>query len=159
MKLTNATEQALAVVAVLSTQKGDTPVSSITIYKKLALSQSYVSKLLRKLVVANIITGVSGNNGGFYIEKKVSDITLLDIVEAIEGPLVSFPNSGVLARAFSEFSNIAQSGEVVVSEAFRKADSVWDESLRKITVADVLHQVFREYEDVPRRNWNTEIEG
>ena len=77
MKLTNATEQALAIMAMLAVQHQSIPVSSETIYTKLAVSPSYVKKLLRKLVVARLIGGVSGNNGGFYLEKAPSDISLL----------------------------------------------------------------------------------
>ena len=101
MKLTNATEQALAIMAMLAVQHQSIPVSSETIYTKLAVSPSYVKKLLRKLVVARLIGGVSGNNGGFYLEKAPSDISLLEIVEAIEGPFTSFPDRGVLQRAFT----------------------------------------------------------
>ena len=39
MKLTNATEQALAIIAILATQTEDIPASSQAIYKKLSVSQ------------------------------------------------------------------------------------------------------------------------
>ncbi|MCI0130408.1 MULTISPECIES: Rrf2 family transcriptional regulator [Enterococcaceae] len=158
MKLTNATEQALAIMALLSTQEKDVPVSSIAIYQKLSVSSSYIRKLLRKLVVSNIIEGVSGNNGGFYIKKELSDITLLHIVEAIEEPFHSFPKVGVLERAFSDFTKIAQTGDEQIAECFSRADKKWNKELERITVEDILSDVFREYGEIPHRNWNDFIE-
>jgi len=158
LKLTNATEQALAIMALLSTQEKDVPVSSIAIYQKLSVSSSYIRKLLRKLVVSNIIEGVSGNNGGFYIKKDLSDITLLHIVEAIEEPFHSFPKVGVLERAFSDFTKIAQTGDEQIAECFSRADKKWNKELERITVEDILSDVFREYGEIPHRNWNDFIE-
>lgn len=154
MKLTNATEQALAIMAILATQDEDVPASSQAIYQKLSVSQSYVKKLLRKLVVSKLIEGVSGNNGGFYIERNLNEISLLDIVEAIEGPLHSFPHVGVLERAFFDFNEIAQNGNEKITEVFTQADVAWDEELRKVTIQAVLTDVFERYGEIPRKDWN-----
>lgn len=154
MKLTNATEQALAIMAILAMQKREIPVSSESIYTKLAVSPSYVKKLLRKLVVARLIGGVSGNNGGFYLEKETGDISLLEIVEAIEGPFVSFPAAGVLKRAFSGFDNYAQDGHNTISEFFAEADQLWEAKLKSVSVREVLERVFVKEKEIPLKNWN-----
>ncbi|MBP1041408.1 Rrf2 family transcriptional regulator [Vagococcus sp. BWB3-3] len=154
MKLTNATEQALAIMAMLSMQPKNVPVSSESIYTKLSVSQSYIKKLLRKLVVSKLIGGVSGNNGGFYLEKETSEISLLEIVEAIEGPLETFPDIGVLQRAFSEFDEYAQNGHSIVSSFFSEADRLWEERLRQVSVREVLEKVFEKEVEIPTRDWN-----
>lgn len=154
LKLTNATEQALAIMAILSTQKAEVPVSSESIYTKLAVSPSYIKKLLRKLVVSKLIAGVSGNNGGFYLERNISDINLLEIVEAIEGEFQSFPDVGVLQRAFSEFGEYAQNGDNIISTYFADADRAWENKLREISVDEVLQKVFKKEQAIPARNWN-----
>ncbi len=154
MKLTNATEQAIAILAILATQQEEIPASSEAIYRKLSVSQSYVKKLLRKLVVSKIIEGVSGNNGGFYIEKELKDISLIEVVEAIEGEFHSFPHVGVLESAFSDYIEIAQDGNNVITSVFVKADNAWKEELKQVSVQDLLLEVFREYGEIPRRNWN-----
>lgn len=160
LKLTNATEQALAIMAILSIQKKDVPVSSESIYTKLSVSQSYVKKLLRKLVVSKLIAGVSGNNGGFYLERETDDISLLEIVEAIEGPFQSFPDVGVLQRAFVGFDEYAQNGDNIISGFFSEADRVWEEKLRAITIEEVLKKVFMNEKEIPTRDWNEiEYEG
>lgn len=155
--MTNATEQALAIMAMLATQTKETPASSRAIYEKLTVSPSYIKKLLRKLVVAKIISGVSGTNGGFYIERDLSEVTLLDIVTSIEGPLCSFPHVGVLEQAFTDFTDIAENGEQVIANQFAKADAAWSDVLSRISVQDIMKQVFIDYTDVPMRDWNNEL--
>lgn len=154
MRLTNATEQALAIMAILAVQKRDVPVSSESIYMKLSVSPSYVKKLLRKLVVSRLIGGVSGNNGGFYLEKEIENISLLEIVEAIEGPLETFPNMGVFQRAFSEFDEIAQNGHNIVAAYFSEADRAWEDKLRHTSIKEVVNQVFENENTIPEKNWN-----
>lgn len=154
MKLTNATEQALAIMAILAIQKPDIPVSSDSIYTKLSVSPSYVKKLLRKLVVSKVISGVSGNNGGFYLERDTGDISLLEIVEAIEGSFTSLPDAGVLQRAFADFGTIAQNGDNVIASFFANADKAWEDRLRQTSIKEVLDCVFEEEGLIPTLNWN-----
>ncbi|MGX7013081.1 RrF2 family transcriptional regulator [Vagococcus silagei] len=154
MKLTNATEQAIAIIALLTTQLPDIPASSATINKKLSVSPSYSRKLLRKLVVAEIIGGVSGNNGGFYLERSLDELTLLEVVEAIEGPFVSFPDIGVLERAFANFNELAQNGDKIVSAYFAEADQAWSNTLGNIKVNEVLSLIFSDYKEFPKHDWN-----
>ena len=154
VKLTKATEQALAIIAILSTQDRGIPVSSESIYTKLTVSPSYVKKLLRKLVVSDIISGVSGNNGGFSLRKDPVNINLLEIVEAIEGPLDSFPRIGVLQQAFSEFDEYATQGYHVITSCFEEADQQWKNSLENVSIQSILKTVFVHERQLPMMDWN-----
>ncbi len=106
------------------------------------------------MVVSEIIEGVSGNNGGFYIKKDLSEISLLEIVESIEGPFHSFPHIGVLERAFSDFSKIAHNGNKIIANCFDLADKEWNERLKNISVQHILLDVFSDYGNIPKRDWN-----
>lgn len=156
MKLTNATEQALAIMAILAIQKEEIPVSSDSIYTKLSVSPSYVKKLLRKLVVSKVISGVSGANGGFYLERDTAEISLLEIVEAIEGKFTSLPDAGVLQRAFNDFGTIAQNGDNVIASFFANADQAWERQLQQTSIKEVLEKVFENEGVIPTLNWNEE---
>ncbi len=48
---------------------------------------SFMAKILRSLVRARLLRSSRGVHGGFALAKPASRITLLDVVEAIEGPL------------------------------------------------------------------------
>jgi Rrf2 family protein len=51
------------------------------------IPKSFLAKILQKLVDAKIVKSFKGMKGGFQLVKKPVDISLLDVVEAIEGPV------------------------------------------------------------------------
>jgi len=50
--------------------------------------ESFTAKILQNLVRRDIISSKKGPSGGFYISRKLEDITLFDIVDAIDGDAV-----------------------------------------------------------------------
>jgi Rrf2 family protein len=51
------------------------------------IPQSFLAKILQKLVRAGILTSARGTGGGFRLSRNPGEITLLQVIEAIEGPL------------------------------------------------------------------------
>ena len=154
MKLTKGFEQAVCILVLLSTQDSQAPLTSDAINSRLQVSPSYLKKIMRKLVVKNIICSVPGNNGGFFLARTPEKIRLLDVVEAMEGHISTYPNSGLIR---SIFENIRQTaairGEEILIDVFSEADKLWSEYLSKQTVADLLHRTLGRHE-LPYRNWN-----
>ena len=55
------------------------------------MSDSSLKKILRKLVVANLITSNASKDGGFQLNQSIEDITLKDVIEAISnGDVIEF---------------------------------------------------------------------
>jgi Rrf2 family protein len=50
------------------------------------IPKSFLAKILQRLVRNNILTSVRGVMGGFRLARKPIDITLLAVLEAIQGP-------------------------------------------------------------------------
>src|SRR5699024_12312588 len=121
-------------------------------YNKHLILQLYKKKLLRKLVVFNLIESISGSNGGFRMKKDISNISLLEIVEAIEGPIVTFPDKGVITRAFSDFDKKAVCGHNIVLNYFKDADNEWKNYLKLVSIEDILKKIFQT--DIPFVDWN-----
>lgn len=55
------------------------------------ISQKYMSRLLPKLVRAGIVKSARGVDGGYQLCKDPSEITFLQIVEVMEGPICLTP--------------------------------------------------------------------
>ncbi len=151
MKLTNATEKALAVVAMLATQENSKPIPSAVIVERLHISDSYTKKLLRKLVVGNVIASVPGNSGGFSLDRELKNISILEIVEAIEGEVSTYPGYGTLAHAFTEFPEQINEGETTMKDTFSSADKLWREELSNQTLDKIFLKTFGDREVVV--NW------
>ncbi len=146
MKLTNATEKAIAVVAMLSTQADNKLIPSSVIVERLNISDSYTKKLLRKLVVGGVIESVPGSAGGFRLACELNQINTLQIVEAIEGEVVTYPGYGTLAHTFGEFPESIEYGEEVISQVFANADCLWRDNLRMQTLDKIFFNAFGERE-------------
>jgi Rrf2 family protein len=50
------------------------------------LPRDFVAKIFQKLVRAGILRSAKGRGGGFALARPPHEVTLMDIVEAIEGP-------------------------------------------------------------------------
>jgi Rrf2 family protein len=52
------------------------------------IPKSYLAKIFQSLVKAGLVKSVRGAGGGFVLARQPADITILDIIEAIEGRIV-----------------------------------------------------------------------
>ena len=84
------------------------------IHARLKGSRTYLRKLMRKLVVGGLVTSASGNNG-FRLARDPAEIDLAQIVEVVEGPLVSYPSTNLFNAVFSDFKPLASKKVIVRS--------------------------------------------
>lgn len=62
-------------------------VSTHEIAEALGVSENHLAKVRDRLVKAGLVEAVRGPHGGFRPAKPVNGITLLEVYEAVEGPL------------------------------------------------------------------------
>ena len=74
-------------VVVLATEYGHGPISLNEICKRRKLARQYLVKLFGILSRAGIIVSVRGKRGGFMLARDPSQITLLELIEVVEGPI------------------------------------------------------------------------
>jgi Rrf2 family protein len=67
----------------------ETGISTRRIARKLQVSEAHLSKVLQRLTKVGVATSTRGPGGGFTLARPAEDITLLELYEAIEGPLVA----------------------------------------------------------------------
>jgi Rrf2 family protein len=89
MKLSRASSYALAYLAHLAREKPDKPVPSHEVARELDLPERFLLKVLMPLVSMGILRSVKGPNGGYSLARPPKDITLLEVIEAVEGQLRS----------------------------------------------------------------------
>lgn len=87
MQLKRAHACAIAVAMRLAgTPKGEW-VPARELYKSFSARQAYVVVILRQLTVAGIVTRDPGDLVGYALARPAAKVTLLEILEAVEGPL------------------------------------------------------------------------
>jgi Rrf2 family protein len=87
MKLTRASSYAIHALAFMAAQKHDRPMASHNVAQSEDIPERFLLKVLKPLVSARILHSVKGPNGGYRLAKSPSDITMLDIIEAVDGPI------------------------------------------------------------------------
>ncbi len=87
MKLTRASSYALHAVAFMATQKHDKPVASHRIAHARGIPERFLLKVLKPLVSARVLLSVKGPNGGYRLARPANEISMLEILEAVDGPI------------------------------------------------------------------------
>jgi Rrf2 family protein len=82
MLLTRAGEYALLTLIAIS--KSDKPMSVNVLSRKLHISESFLAKILQNLSRNGIVKSHRGASGGFALNKEADQITLLEILQAVE---------------------------------------------------------------------------
>ena len=85
MRLTRASSYALHAVVYMANQKQNRPVPSHLIARARGVPERFLLKVLKPLVSHRILLSVKGPNGGYRLARSPSDITMLEIIEAVDG--------------------------------------------------------------------------
>src|SRR5262245_52640557 len=95
MKLTRASTYALHAVAYMAGHnKKDHPVASHIIAQKRGIPERFLLKVLKPLVSAQVLLSVKGPNGGYRLARSAGDITVLEVLEAVDGPIRGYAPTG-----------------------------------------------------------------
>jgi Rrf2 family protein len=87
MKLTRASSYALHAVAFMAQQKNDKPVASHNIAAARGIPERFLLKVLKPLVSAHVLRSIKGPHGGYKLARSPADINMLEILEAVDGPI------------------------------------------------------------------------
>lgn len=82
MLLTKASEYALLSILCISGKKEPIDVENLS--ASLAISRSFLAKILQKLTKAGILKSFKGVKGGFILAREIENISILDIIRAVE---------------------------------------------------------------------------
>ena len=89
MKVSRSTGYAVLAVGYIARNQGDGVVLSQDISKEYDIPLEYLLKILQQLVRANVLRSKRGPRGGFSLARPVAKITLLDMIEAVDGPITA----------------------------------------------------------------------
>jgi Rrf2 family protein len=77
----------LHAVTYIAGQKQDHPIASHVVAQAQGLPERFLLKVLKPLVSARMLRSIKGPNGGYQLARPAKEISLLDIVEAVDGPI------------------------------------------------------------------------
>ena len=85
MKLGKSTEYGLLAVAYIAQSKDQGLILSTDVSKKCNIPWGYLQIIMGRLVRARILQSKKGPCGGFSLARPATKITMLEIIEALEG--------------------------------------------------------------------------
>ena len=92
MKLSRSVGYAMVAVGYIGQHYQAGAVLAQRVSKEYGIPLEYLLKILQQLVRANVLRSKRGPRGGFFLAKAAEEITLLDIIEAIDGPMIDHLN-------------------------------------------------------------------
>ena len=87
MLITRATEYAIRAVLFLAKQPRGEVVFKKDICRTQNITPAFLTKIFQPLIKAGIVGSQRGVGGGFFLLKNPDEVTLLELIQAQEGPL------------------------------------------------------------------------
>jgi len=86
MRLSAAAELAVRGAVILASEYGNGPVTLKEVCRRGDLPRQYLVKIFSALSRGGLVRPLRGKKGGYVLARQPSEITLLQVIEAIEGP-------------------------------------------------------------------------
>ena len=137
MKLSDGVETAIHCTAAVAGLPQGAVMAAADLAEFHGVSASYLLKHLKALVKAGLLVSVPGPTGGYRLARPAEQITLLDVVLAVEGPEPAFRckeirRNGPCAPGPSAFPRPCN-----INRAMLKAEQAYRAALSQTTIADL----------------------
>lgn len=129
LRISRLADYASVVMARLARHPGDV-LSAMQVAEDTRLELPTVSKLLKQLAHAGLVESFRGASGGYRLARAPREITLADIVEALDGPIGM---TDCCAAGCDRESHCD------VSHGWRSVGGAVNAALRAVNLADMLH--------------------
>lgn len=109
---------------------GETPRLMREIAASQGISEKYISRLMNPLNKAGFVRSIRGVKGGFVLAKNPADITLLAVVEAMEGRVA-------VVECVTDKAFCAKSNDCSACEMWMGLSAEIRQAMAKVTLADL----------------------
>ena len=140
MRMSEGVEWALHCCLTLAWLDGET-VPTATLAAAFEVPPHYLNKILQALVRTNILTSTAGVKGGFRLARPATKISVLDVVDAVEGPEEAFRCTEIRQRGPGKTANAKDFFRPCgIAAVMARANVVWRKELARTTIADLARE-------------------
>ncbi|GAA0408486.1 transcriptional regulator [Acrocarpospora corrugata] len=139
MKMSGGVEWALHCCVVLTSVAE--PVPAARLAELHDVSPTYLAKQLQALSRAGLVHSVQGKSGGYVLSRPPATITVLDVVEAVDGPDPAFICTEIRQRGPLATPADSCLTPCPISRAMAAAESARRAALNSVSIADLAEQV------------------
>jgi Rrf2 family protein len=108
------------------------------------LPKEYLSKALQGLSQAGLVETTLGPSGGYRLARPPSELTFLEIVEAVEGKARTFVCNNIRAASPCRQEGPCDSKPCAIARVMWEADAAWRAKLQSVRLADMIETLTAE---------------
>ena len=132
LRVTRLTDYATVVLTVLAAEPGRV-LSAAELAERAGLEAPTVSKLLKPLAQAGLLEAFRGAHGGYRLSRPAEDISLISIVEAMEGPLA-------MTECSLDDTSCGIASQCGARANWRRINDIVADALRSVSLAQMLEE-------------------
>ena len=144
MHMNEGVEWAAHCTAILAALPDGAALPAVRLAEYHGIPAPYLAKSLQALTRAGIVKSATGRNGGYRLGRAASEITLLDIVQAIEGKEAFFRCTEIRRRGPSRVGARAYSPTCGIAAAMWRAEQAWQDELQTTTIAEIAELTMKQ---------------
>ncbi len=134
MQISKSAGYAIHGLGYLVTRGTKDPVQISEISSNQDVSKTYLAKIFQQLSTARIVVGHRGVTGGYLLAHEPKDITLVNIIEAVDGPVIR-------RHCCLGMFGCAIKDRCYVLNVFNEANERFVEVLQNVTLQDVVERM------------------
>lgn len=131
-----------AVRSVLALARAGKRLKAREIAAEMALPEKFLPQILALLIKTGIVGSAAGPDGGYELRRPAGDITLLDVIEAAEGPVRS-------TKCVLRGGPCRMDGTCAIHEPWAEAQGALAAKLGRTTFAEIRRAALRKSETGP----------
>ncbi len=141
MKMSDGVEWGIHCATVLSRLPDGATLPGKALAEFHGVSESYLLKHLKALTAAKLLESVPGPHGGYRLAREPEKISLLDIVQAVDGPEPAFRCTEIRQRGPAALPAKSYRSPCAINAAMLRAERAWRAELQRTTIADIGNDV------------------
>lgn len=138
MKLPESTEWVLHAATALTQLGPGGTASAAQLAGHHGVPATYLAKQLQALVRAGVLSAATGPRGGFRLARAPEQITLLQVVEAVDGTSPFYTCNEIRQRGTGAVPASQCRRACAIAAGLAAAEAAWRQSLATVTLADIV---------------------
>jgi Rrf2 family protein len=130
MKITRASDYAIRALVELAEEKEGTAALRSELAKITNVPNSFLGKILQCLARSDILVSGRGKNGGFKLGRPASEITIYDVVIAVEGKIA-------VSECLIDLDACPDVDTCKIRSVWNELQATMTEKLKEITIEDL----------------------
>jgi Rrf2 family protein len=138
MQLGQGVEWALHCCTVLALVPPEQTLPAARLAEYHGVPPAYLAKHLQALASVGIVESTAGRRGGYRLAKPASGITVLAVVDAVEGGAPAFRCMEIRRRGPARVAASEYRAPCGIARVMQDAEDAWRTQLERVTIADLL---------------------